>query len=185
MRPFAGPVLPPPSTMLNDSVVTVRRFAEADLAAFERAGLPDGNEGTWLTPVSGGPRRWLDAHIDSWTSSPVAGPALAIARAADDLLVGVMYLVDRGAGAVEIAYGVAPGHRGQGIAARGARLAAIWLLGEGGWDRVELRIAGDAVASQRVAAKAGFRPAGRIRTRVPGTGGEFDDRLYVMTAGPA
>lgn len=177
--------LTPPTTMLNDSVVTVRRFGKADLAAFESAGLPGGNEGTWLTPVSGAPRRWLDAHIDSWPGSAPVGPALAIARAADDLLVGVMYLVDRGAGAVEIAYGVAPGHRGQGIATRGARLAAIWLLGEGGWDRAELRIADDAVASQRVAVKAGFRLAGRIRTRVPKTGEEYDDRLYVMTAGTA
>jgi RimJ/RimL family protein N-acetyltransferase len=169
--------------MLYDTLVTVRRFAEADLAAFESAALPGGNEGTWLTPVDGGPRRWLEAHLSSWPGSWPVGPALAIARAADDLLVGVMYLVDRGAGAVEIAYGVAPEHRGRGFAASGARLAAAWLLGEGGWERVELRISDDAVASQRVAVKAGFRLAGRARTRVPKTGEEYDDRLYVMAAG--
>jgi RimJ/RimL family protein N-acetyltransferase/ketosteroid isomerase-like protein len=179
----ATPVLAPPTSMLNDGVVTVRPFAAADLAAFESAGRPGGNEGTWLIPVSGGPRQWLAAHVGSWPAGWPVGPALAVARAADGLLVGVIYLAGRGAGSVGLAYGVAPAHRGRGVATRAVRLAAAWLLGEGGWHRVELLISEDAAASQRVAVKAGFRLAGRIRTREPATGEEFEDRLYVLTAG--
>jgi ribosomal-protein-alanine N-acetyltransferase len=98
----------------------------------------------------------------------------------DDRLVGITYFTDRGEGSVEIAYGVAPAHRGQGIATRAAGLAAAWLLREAGWHRVELRIADDAAASKRVAAKAGFTTAGRIRTRAQ-SGEEFEDCLYLMT----
>ena len=155
------PVLTPPPARLDDGHVALRRCEEADLAAFEAAAQPGGNDGIWLIPVNGGHRRQLAAHINGW---PVR-PALAIVQSQDDRLV----------------YGVAPAHRGQGIATRAARLAAAWLLREAGWDPVELRIADDAAASKCVAAKAGFTTAGRVRTRVQSAGEEFEDCLYLMT----
>jgi RimJ/RimL family protein N-acetyltransferase len=170
------PVLRTPLVRIDDGVIALRRCVQADLGSFEDAAQPDGNDGIWLIPVAGGPGAQLAAHV---TSGPV-GPALTIARSADDQLVGIVYLTDRGAGSVELSYGVAPAHRGQGIATRAARLAAAWALREGGWDQVELRIADDAAASRRVAVKAGFAEAGRVRTWVASAGEEFEDCLYVM-----
>lgn len=169
------PVLRTPLVPIDDGVIALRRCAQTDLGAFEAAAQPGGNDGIWVIPVAGGPAGQLAAHVSSW---PV-GPALAIARSADDQLVGIVYFTVRGAGSVELSYGVAPAHRGQGIATRAARLAAAWALREG-WDRVELRIADSAAASRRVAVKAGFAEAGRVRTRVASAGGEFEDCLYVM-----
>lgn len=175
------PALRPPPARLDDGTIALRRCEEADLAAFEAAAQPGGNDGIWMIPVNGGPRRQLAAHINSWPDGWPAGPALAIVRSADDRLVGIMYFTARGEGSVEMTYGVAPAHRGQGIATRAARLAAAWLLGEAGWHRVELRIADDAAASKHVAAQAGFAAAGRVRTWVPSAGEVFEDCLYLMT----
>ena len=157
------PVLTPPPARLDDGHVALRRCEEADLAAFEAAAQPGGNDGIWMIPVNGGHRRQLAAHISSWPDSWPVRPALAIVQSQDDRLVGITYFTDRGEGSVEMTYGVAPAHRGQGIATRAARLAAAWLLREAGWHRVELRIAEDAAASRRVAARAGFAATGRVR----------------------
>ena len=74
---------------------------------------------------------------------------------------------------VELAYGVAPDHRGRGYAiGRGA--AGRPLAAAGGLAReVELRIDPGHVASQRVAAAAGFVPAGTVTSRVPGDRGKL------------
>jgi RimJ/RimL family protein N-acetyltransferase len=131
---------------------------------------PGGNDSIWMIPVNGGPRRPLAARINSWPAGWLAGPALAIVRSADDRLVGIMYFTARDEGSVEMTYGVA-----LPTAARhcdpAARLAAAWLVREAGWHRVELRIADDAAASNRVAAKAGLpRQAGCGPGAVSGRG---------------
>lgn len=60
------------------------------------------------------------------------------------------------AGTSEIGYWVAPWGRGAGLAGRAAATLARWALVELGLQRVEVRVAGDNVASQRTAEAAGF-----------------------------
>jgi RimJ/RimL family protein N-acetyltransferase len=45
---------------------------------------------------------------------------------------------------------------------------------------VELRIDPGNIASQRVAAAAGFTPAGTVQSHVPATGETYDDLRFIM-----
>ena len=99
--------------------------------------------------------------------------------------LGIVYLVPTSTVTVSLSYGVAPHARQRGIASRAARLAAEWALAEGGFDRVELRIAQSHNESQRVAEKAGFRFVERFQTYIEATGETFEDLLYVRTRNDA
>ena len=91
-------------------------------------------------------------------------------------------MVDRGEGAIEMIYGIAPGWRGRGLASRAVRLAARWALSQPGVTTVELRIDQDMMICQHVAANAGFIPAGTVTQVVAGTGATFEDLRYVLKA---
>lgn len=181
------PILTPPATPLDDGQIGLRPFLLRDLATFQAATRPGGNEGFWLIVDSDDPTRSLLDHINSWYTEGhvgpgnLLGPVLAIVDAQEDAPVGSMNIIVRAADRVELSYGVAPPHRGRGVATRALILAADWLLNDERWGSVELRIADDAHASQRVAHRAGFREAGRVRTWVPSVAQEFDDRLYLRT----
>jgi len=172
------PTLRPPATGLDDGVVGLRLFAPRDLSAVRAATRPGGNEGFWLIVDNDDPRQSLAKHIDSWSVDGEAGHALAIVDASSDALVGSMHFKLRAEDSVELSYGIAPAWRKQGVATRAAILASDWLLSEG-WARVELRIDDNNRVSQRVAGRAGFHSAGRVRTWVPSAGREFEDRLYL------
>ena len=95
VHPDVVPVLALPAARIDDGVVGLRAFGLRDLAAFEAAALPGGNDGTWLI-LNGDPGRSLAAHISGWTGAGgPAGPALAVVRTADDLLAGVVYFTVR------------------------------------------------------------------------------------------
>lgn len=170
-------MLRPPVRRLDDGVIALRPFLPRDLPAFHSATRPGGNDGFWLIVDNDNPRESLASLIDSWSVEVEAGHALAIVDAGDEV-AGSMLIKVRAEDSVELSYGIAPSWRGQGVATRAATLASDWLLDEG-WGRVELRIDDDNVTSQRVARKAGFRSAGRVRTWVPSAGKEFDDLLYL------
>ena len=109
------------------------------------------------------------------------GPALIIAAVGEQALAGVVGLADRGGRVAELSYGIAPGRRGHGYAASGARLTARWLLDERHADLVELRINPANTASQRTALAAGFTPAGTVRS--PAAGEICDDLRFVRQRG--
>ena len=75
---------------------------------------------------------------------------------------------------------MAPEYRRRGYATRAVMLVTRWLLDDGLADEVELRIDPDNVASQRVAAAAGFAPAGTIVSHVPRTGESYEDLRFVL-----
>ncbi len=175
------PILRPPATRLDDGVVALRPFLARDLSGFEAATRPGGNEGIWLIVDKNDPQHSLANHVDSWSPNGPVGPTLAIVDARDDAFVGSMNFTIRAEDSVELSYGVAPPSRGRGVATRAAILASDWLLDEEGWGQVELRIDDNHHASQRVAGKAGFRRAGRVRTWVESAGREFDDLLYLRS----
>ncbi|WP_431032467.1 GNAT family N-acetyltransferase [Streptomyces sp. P6-2-1] len=63
----------------------------------------------------------------------------------------------------EVGYWVAPWARRRGVAVGAARTVAGWLLGECGFERLELRAATGNLASQAVAERAGFVREGVLR----------------------
>ncbi len=141
--------------------------------------------GTWVPLTEGASLETCEALIGDWLAGwrnqqSFHGPALVIVAAGHTQLIGQVGFAGRGDNAVELVYGVAPDRRGRGYASRAARLAARWLLAEGLAGQVELRIGRDNIESQRVAAAAGFRPAGRVVSQVAATGERYDDLRFVM-----
>ena len=125
---------------------------------------------------------WLDA----WAGRPARnGPVFVVTIPGEPRFVGIVGLVERGGGVVEMIFGIAPRWRGRGLASRAVRLAARWALGLPGVTAVELRIDQDMLASQHVAEHAGFAVAGTVTQFVPGTGETFEDLRYVRERQPA
>jgi streptomycin 6-kinase len=175
----------PPQGLADDHIeVRSPRLPDAQTLhayASEAGGL----EGTWVPLAPGASLASCEALVGDWQAGwsnlrGVQGPALAIVETGDTKLIGQVGFRDRGEGVVELVYGVAPGYRGRGFASRAARLAARWLLAEGLASEVEVRIHKGNVESQRVAAAAGFTPAGTVVSRVAATGETFEDLRFVM-----
>ena len=65
-------------------------------------------------------------------------------------------------GAVEIAYGIDPGHQGKGYATAAARLMVAFAFRSAGVSKVLAHTLPTGIASQRVLLKAGFRKSGEL-----------------------
>lgn len=94
-----------------------------------------------------------------------AGDHYAIVRREDDRLIGCVWTkrTDWVARVTEIGYAVAPEVRGYGLAVEAVVATAVALLGEHGFQRVEVRVAPGNTASRRVTEKAGFTYEGLLR----------------------
>jgi RimJ/RimL family protein N-acetyltransferase len=173
----------PPDRPLNDGFVTLRVPAPSDIDAIaEYARREAGLDDTWLPYVPGPPAErgglvvadWLRG----WNGQPSHnGPALLLTIPATPEPVG-MVMVGARAGGVELAVGVAPPWRGQGLATRALRLTATWLIRDRGIQEVELRISRDHAVSKRVAVRAGFDLAGTVRQVIEATSQGYDDLRY-------
>lgn len=76
-----------------------------------------------------------------------------------------------------VGYWIAPEARGSGVAVAATRLLCAWGLDEGGLARIELDAAAGNVASNRVAARLGFRLEGTRRSAMLLSGvGPFEER---------
>jgi RimJ/RimL family protein N-acetyltransferase len=177
-----------PGHDLADDRVRLRLPVQSDSQLLHAyASRDDGMEGVWVPLAAGASLESCVALIDDWLAGwrndrSFHGPALVIEEARGSAMIGQVGLADRGGRIVELVYGVAPPHRGRGYATRAARLAARWLLSDGLASTVELRIGEDDVASQRVAAAAGFVPAGTVKSHVPATGDSYNDLRFVLPA---
>jgi len=187
-RPLGPARWTAPRDRLADDRVGLRLPARPDAAVLQAYAARDGGlDGTWVPLIAGMSLADAEALVRDWLAGwenrrSFHGPALVIVEAGRDRLSGLVGLRDQGDGVVELTYGVAPDHRGRGHATRAARLAARWLLRGGLAREVELRIDPGHVASQRVAAAAGFVPAGTVTSRVPATGESYTDLRFVMRA---
>jgi RimJ/RimL family protein N-acetyltransferase len=176
-----------PNHPLADDVIQLRLPAPSDAAALHRYALAEGGlAGLWLPLAPGADDRACIALIEDWLAgwrndASFHGPALAVVEAGHTDLLGQVGLGDRGDGIVELVYGIAPDYRGRGYASSAARLVASWLLAEGIARQVEVRIDKDRVASQRVAATAGFTLAGTVVSHVPETGARYEDLRYTLS----
>jgi RimJ/RimL family protein N-acetyltransferase len=146
---------------------------------------PSSLEGAWL-PV-GIPDTDHEA-VGAWLArefvlgwSPIGGRygGVLVMDLADISFAGLIFLGRLAPAVAEISYGVAPRHRGQGLATKATVLATDWALSDGGFERVEARIDRKHAESMRVVTKAGFRHEEDFKTYVEGTGKTAEDSLFV------
>lgn len=175
-------ILRAPTQPLSDGKVVVRLPHDRDVEVLVRHGDdPDVAETIWVPIPTPCPRevaaRRLTEFKTGWEQESCFCPALIVAAAETDEMIGVVFLRVRERDSIELTYGVAPGFRNRGIATAAAVLVAGWCLEELAAARVELRVGHANLASQRVAAKAGFSPEGIVRSHAAGR--DYDDLLFV------
>jgi RimJ/RimL family protein N-acetyltransferase len=173
-----------PTDPLSDGKVVVRLPHDRDVEALVCYGDdPDVSQTIWVPIPTPCPRDVAEARLaefrNGWEQETRFGPALIIAEADTDEMIGVIFLRLREHDSIELTYGVAPGFRNRGVATAAAVLVSGWCLEDLAAGRVELRIAQNNLASQRVAAKAGFSREGIVRSRVAATAMDYDDLLFV------
>src|SRR5262249_30836116 len=103
---------------------------------------------------------------------------LTIADRDDDRYLGAIVLIARGSETAELAYLVAPGARGRGLAQRAVRLVADSALVRLGLERLQLRIAPGNEASHTVARRAGYVREGLLRSAFAVRGTRQDVVIY-------
>ncbi len=183
--------LRPPESVLADGVVSLRIPSVGDVDALVgyAAGQDGGLGGAWMPALHAGASRerclWMVTDwLAGWAGEgSYNGPALVLTTAQSPWPVGLVGFVSRGAGTIELVFGVAPSSRGHGLATRAVLLAVGWLIRERGADVVELRVGRDSPACQRVAVNAGFSLAGTVSSVAEATGKVAEDLRYIIEAG--
>ena len=164
-----GMALTAPEPPLADEVVALRPWHVGDAPAVATAIHGDPEIASWLDQVPQ-PYGLDDAHEyiaackRGWAEG--AGAFFAVVDPADGTLLGSLGLRLAGLpqGVAEVGYWIAREARGRGVASHAVRLAASWILGEVGIERLQLRADVLNVSSQRVAEKAGFTREGVLRS---------------------
>jgi RimJ/RimL family protein N-acetyltransferase len=164
-----GMRLAPPEPPLADEVVALRPWRADDAPVVVAALDGDPEIARWLDQVPqpyglDQAREYLAACRRGWEEG--AGASFAVLDAAGDHALGSLgiRLADLPDGVAEAGYWTARDARGRGVATRALRLAARWILGHEGIERLQLRTDALNVGSQRVAEKAGFTREGVLRS---------------------
>jgi ribosomal-protein-alanine N-acetyltransferase len=159
--------LPAPEIGLSDGKVLLRPWRDSDVAQLVEA-CRDPEIPLW-TAV---PDPYTQADARAWVrGEPVAGEppgdrvSFAVAEADDDTRLLCSMSVQRifRGNSAEIGYWTAPWARGRGVTTNAVRLLARWSLAEFELRRIELVIAVENTASNRVAERAGFTNEGVLR----------------------
>jgi RimJ/RimL family protein N-acetyltransferase len=185
-----GMALTAPEPPLADEVVALRPWRADDAPAVAAAIDGDPEIAAWLDEVPQ-PYGLDDAHEyiaackRGWAEG--AGAFFAVVDPADGTLLGSLGLRLAGLpqGVAEVGYWIAREARGRGVASHAVRLAARWILGEVGIERLQLRADTLNVSSQRVAEKAGFTREGVLRSMHynPRQGRRVDFVLFSLLPG--
>ena len=114
-------------------------------------------------PQAGFARRWLDRYEAGRRDGTREGFAVVDG---DGTLLGLALAprIEEEARTVELGYLVAPEARGRGIATEALRLLTEWAFRELAAERIELKIAAENPASQRVAERCGYVREGVLRS---------------------
>jgi RimJ/RimL family protein N-acetyltransferase len=114
-------------------------------------------------PQPGFARRWLDRYEQGRRDGTRVGFAVVDA---EGTLLGLALAprIEAEARTVELGYLVAPEARGRGVATEALRLLTDWAFRELAAERIELRIAAENTASQRVAERCGYVREGVLRS---------------------
>ena len=158
----------PPDPPLSDGVVRLRPWREED--APEIARICSDDELTWWLDAIPRPyglddaRAYVAAGAAGWRGEGDHTP-LAVVDAADGRILGSVGIRwQERLESAEVGYWVAREERGRGVATRAVRLVAGWVLGELGFERLQLQADALNAASCRVAERAGFTLEGRKRS---------------------
>ena len=119
-------------------------------------------------------RGWEEETGVSWAVTGEGGKVLG------RIALGSLNLADGDAGC---GYWVLPAARGAGVAARALTAVSGWALGEAGFHRLHLDHSTRNPASCRVAAKAGFRLEGTMRSAAVHSDGRHDMHLHARIRG--
>ena len=145
--------------------LALRRYTVADVADLVKYGN-DPLTQLWL-PI---PSPYTDEHAKSFIDEYakellISGRGLLRAIDLNGRFAGSIDIkkADWAARVCEISYWSAPWARGQGLMTSTLKLLTEWILSEQGMERVEVRVAANNIASQRVAEKAGFTREGIAR----------------------
>ncbi len=139
--------------------MTLRSWRESDVTAIVAA-LEDPEISHWIDRI---PFPYTEANAHAF----VAGDGgFAITDAATGELLGACGVAwpDAGHGVATVGYWLSRGARGRGAATRATRLVAEWILGELGFERLELRADPQNEASCGVAERLGFTLDGTLRS---------------------
>jgi RimJ/RimL family protein N-acetyltransferase len=164
--------IPLPAPALADAAVELRPFTDADVPAVAAA-LADGEVSRWTATI---PWPYTEVDARAWIGShepgrrAAEGLQLAITERGGEA-VGAIGLdeLDASAGTAQVGYWVARPSRGRGLATAALRLLAGWAIPTLGLDSLRLYTIHGNTASERVAAKAGFRVVEVIRDKDLGT----------------
>jgi RimJ/RimL family protein N-acetyltransferase len=163
--------------------LTLRPFGEADVEAV-MAAVADPELQRWMPWAAG----YTLEHGITWCTVLAhedPGHSIAFAIAPDGGRCAGSVGLGRAAwesGRVEIGYWVAPWARRRGYAVEAVRAVTAFAF-DNGLHRVELLAATGNLASQKVAAKAGFTREGVLREALVIPGGRTDAVLFGLLAG--
>lgn len=165
-------------TSLTDGAVLLRPLTPDDVPAIT-AHCQDPEIPRWTLVPSPYERR----HAEEFLASGEWALAVCLASDGDSLLgcIGVPR-VDEAAATAEVGYWIAAAARGRGLAPAALRLVTAWLVQHAGFRRVELSIFPGNSASERVAAKAGFRFEGVSASRHVRDGRALAAVVWAVTA---
>jgi [ribosomal protein S5]-alanine N-acetyltransferase len=151
--------LVPPDLPLSDGVITLRAVADRDLDAVRRV-FGDPSWMRWF-----GPGHSAEEHIERVQRDWRDGTEVwfAICDAGGDEYRGELAVRPEADSRAIVEYWLVAEGRGGGRATRAVRLASAWALGQGGVARLQLWTEPENLASQRVAARSGYRREGVLR----------------------
>jgi RimJ/RimL family protein N-acetyltransferase len=182
----AVPVPKFPLLTVDTPRVHVRRITPGDAKAVAEI-FADRQTRRWLpVPPEHGlvdAAAWCTDLADERRDSG-GGDHYGIVRREDDRLVGCLWTkrTDWVARITEVSYALAAEVRGYGLAAEAVVVLTIALIGEHGFQRVELRVAPGNTASRRVAENAGFTYEGLLRNAGHVLSGRTDLEVWSFVA---
>ena len=149
-----------PSATLHGKIVDLRAWRPDDAEWY--VGARDEEIFRWTTEPRALDPGVLRLVIEANTRDPKWVGCAITDPASGALLGNIALKIEGRAGEAEASYWVAAEARGRGVASDAVRTLVQWAFEAGSIERVDLFIAPGNTASQRVAAHAGFQPAGEI-----------------------
>jgi ribosomal-protein-alanine N-acetyltransferase len=178
--PDQPPLLSYPDPPLTDGTVMLRRWEESDIGCVEEASrdprIPEGTTVPAHFTVTEG-LAWIERQ---WGRADNGGLSLAIADAGSDDALGVVVLLFRKPGTVEIGYWLIERARGRRLASHAVALVTRWALTDAGLARIEALVEPENIASQRVLESVGFRREGHLRSYLVFDKGRADALIYSL-----
>jgi RimJ/RimL family protein N-acetyltransferase len=175
----------PPDPPLRDDVVALRPWRDEDIATkFQLFSDTETQRFSWAEsdPYSEADA-WANHAANQRAWEEGTGAEFACTAPGDDTAIvggASVYDIEPGYGRASVGYWVAAHARGHGVATHAVLLLARWAFDELQIARLQITCGPDNVASQRVAAKAGFTREALLRSHIPFKGGRRDTIVFSL-----